>query len=91
MSDLNLDEIQKWSGAWEAAKPKVSTTGHLNIAITYVKELLTHTKDLGAENKRLREGHIRCHEDSDYCYVCDCHQHAKDCPVPIDTLKARKG
>lgn len=27
------------------------------------------------------EAHKRQHEDSDYCYMCDCHEHANNCPL----------
>jgi hypothetical protein len=31
--------------------------------------------------KELREALERCCDENDYCYVCDCHGHASDCPL----------
>lgn len=37
---------------------------------------------------RLAQAHEKSVEECSYCYACDCHEHAEDCPVPAVLAEA---
>jgi len=46
-----------------------------------VAKLEKRVKNLEDENKIALEAHKRQYEDSDYCYMRDCHEHTDSCPA----------
>ena len=68
-------DVREWHRACQAA---VQANRESRILVAQLEE---RVRELEKTLETALEAHKRQFEDSDYCYMCDCHEHTDNCPA----------